>query len=1722
MMPLEKKFKVRLICCGVAVFLAYHLTEGTVLCTDEISDIACPEGKVISVLSATWGRASSDICPLGTNETFTQPCVVDATIEAQALCSGLRNCTVLPKAQIFGDPCTSSSEYLTLHLQCVGLPGKPRDLHALSLDFSSALVSFNPPTDHNHHIEKYTVYYQNTQGNHPVQSIDVITTNPSSPTATTLTSLEGANNNYFRVWATATTLAGEGLQSLYDTFKVKAAGCPNETVTSALGAVTIYNHQNPFGHQILTAIVPMNLEHADLHGLEIQFDHLGCRSCWVDVFHNTTSHLNCSILFMPSCPSGTWGFARFDMRIEDSECGFTETIVEESNEDIFSTNLIASVHYEAESLFGPINLPPSRFWYFIEVAFPLSLTDELSPLHISGGIALINITSESNVNIVDQSVVITFDTNTNWPYYIVGGTLTDSMNNTYNLTLVLGGCGENFEERNICPQTLITPILPLPPCGDNGLYHLDLEVDCVGDGLECTEEVSISAFFNFSENVCCNNVIISITEGMQASLATYRSISLDNTTGLPMTEEDKYSSTFAYQHLIYYEMSLQVPVGTNVSLVSFQITDLKNPSDMFEHFTLFYDEEVYREYDTTEGGHPALLVLKEFGQAHRPGSMIFQHTVNGDYFPNYPLGKAVTIQEYGVSCGVLLDGKAKRVAHVKPFSDDDDAFGEDGKESLFDSTVLTVVAMPECSSGMEVRQNHTRFEDVVELGLNTRTIIAALTLGVAGCFFCAAAGLCCWRRKKKQEDKKKTAPIFHLEAGEPDNKFVLERDLILIDTDGELNEKMDTVLFTLKQQLENLRANLKAKELEVKELQWSKADQSTEIAKLTSDLVTANAQKKEKVAELEHLRSQFDEKDAMRKKSFHIADKQNQELMTVMANYSHKIEKAEAALSEKQTVTIGTQTEGPYISDIEKLEAKWKSELEQEIAQLGRENLDLQQELAKEQARLRLRRGELDRLEQAKTRLELDFEETSRKLFSAQVENESYAGKLHKALEEVQILEGQLSSAMLRKDTQLCQALDTFHSVQDSNGLVTKTAEAKNILSDVDNNSNEADEMQNLVEKDKDKKKVTLIGNVQSDADQCKENVEAAQSSTGRDEAERNLEAKGALQQEKTLEHEASEGSVYHEASQDILRQTEDQMEQETEALKSEIAKLSEQVLALNSQLREEEFQKNRALEEKEAERNRKQELEFWSDQERNERVAIGAQLQAMQQQQAKLKHRVAFSEGLVEIYKERERKFESEVMAKQTSLILMQEEMEKLRQQVKEVDAKISNKHLEEITRLKAQTEILKLRLHELEGEKIRIELDSHNRIKELNEMLFESDATKRNMHDRIQELNGTIRVYVRVRPYLEHEQDELDVKVIPSPVPKSDGMSLDLQKTDRFGVVCENHPFIFDKVFDQSATQSDVFAKVEDFVQSALDGYNVSIIGYGQTCAGKTYSMQGIGNGAMKGIIPRAIEQIGAYKADFESRGWTYKIEASFLEIINEQINDLLWPLSNNQLASKNWKKEILHDSDGEVYITNLTKIPVDPCDKEQMDMIMVLAARYRSCGVTDMNAEASRSHAVFTLYLTATNEETGHQLKGKLNLVDLAGSERLKRSKVQGGVMTESLSINKSLSCLSDVCLAIARENAYVPYRNSKLTYLLQPSLSNGGRTLMLITLSPTQASFHESLSSLRFGRTAGLCNLRKLKKARKNPSLENTSRPSTTLQKKGTSRSRPSSSHKEGSR
>jgi len=137
--------------------------------------------------------------------------------------------------------------------------------------------------------------------------------------------------------------------------------------------------------------------------------------------------------------------------------------------------------------------------------------------------------------------------------------------------------------------------------------------------------------------------------------------------------------------------------------------------------------------------------------------------------------------------------------------------------------------------------------------------------------------------------------------------------------------------------------------------------------------------------------------------------------------------------------------------------------------------------------------------------------------------------------------------------------------------------------------------------------------------------------------------------------------------------------------------------------------------------------------------------------------------------------------------------------------------------------------------------------------------------------------------------------------------------------------------------------------------------------------------------------------------------------------------------------------------------------------------------------MNSASSRSHSVFSLHLCATRPAYKQVLRGTLNLVDLAGSERLERSGATGDRAKEAMAINKSLSCLTDVFLAIGKKSPHVPFRNSKLTYLLQPSLSGDGKTLMMVNLSPTEESMGESMCALRFASQVNRCELGKPKKA-----------------------------------
>merc|ERR1711870_113139 len=161
----------------------------------------------------------------------------------------------------------------------------------------------------------------------------------------------------------------------------------------------------------------------------------------------------------------------------------------------------------------------------------------------------------------------------------------------------------------------------------------------------------------------------------------------------------------------------------------------------------------------------------------------------------------------------------------------------------------------------------------------------------------------------------------------------------------------------------------------------------------------------------------------------------------------------------------------------------------------------------------------------------------------------------------------------------------------------------------------------------------------------------------------------------------------------------------------------------------------------------------------------------------------------------------------------------------------------------------------------------------------------------------------------------------------------------------------------------------------------------------------------------------------------------------------------------------------------VTNMTCVPVT--SMEDINVLTAKAARLRAVGSTDMNAVSSRSHSVFSLYLSGTNTELKVELRGALHLVDLAGSERLDRSGAVGDRLKETQNITRSLSSLADVFAAKAENRSHIPFRNSKLTHLMEPCLSGHGKTLMTVNISPEIDNSHESLCSLRFAGQVAQC-------------------------------------------
>lgn len=284
----------------------------------------------------------------------------------------------------------------------------------------------------------------------------------------------------------------------------------------------------------------------------------------------------------------------------------------------------------------------------------------------------------------------------------------------------------------------------------------------------------------------------------------------------------------------------------------------------------------------------------------------------------------------------------------------------------------------------------------------------------------------------------------------------------------------------------------------------------------------------------------------------------------------------------------------------------------------------------------------------------------------------------------------------------------------------------------------------------------------------------------------------------------------------------------------------------------------------------------------------------------------------------------------------------------------------------------------------------------------------------------------------------------------------------------------FTFDGVFDSSCGTDTIYQGiVQPIVQGVLEGYNGTVFAYGQTSCGKTFTMEGVKEPETQtGIIPRCFNHIlNSIHSNSNHDNREYLLHVSFLEIYNEDIRDLL-------VKNSRCKLEIKEHPDKGMYVKGLSSITVD-C-YEDMDEILAIGSANRSVGATCMNTDSSRSHSIFIIDLEMSiHHGEGKEFfrSGKLNLVDLAGSERQGKSLATGERFREATRINLSLSALGNVISALVDGKIkHIPYRDSKLTRLLQDSLGGNSRTLMIACISPGANNYEETLTTLRYAKRA----------------------------------------------
>ncbi|CAI0453161.1 unnamed protein product, partial [Linum tenue] len=338
-------------------------------------------------------------------------------------------------------------------------------------------------------------------------------------------------------------------------------------------------------------------------------------------------------------------------------------------------------------------------------------------------------------------------------------------------------------------------------------------------------------------------------------------------------------------------------------------------------------------------------------------------------------------------------------------------------------------------------------------------------------------------------------------------------------------------------------------------------------------------------------------------------------------------------------------------------------------------------------------------------------------------------------------------------------------------------------------------------------------------------------------------------------------------------------------------------------------------------------------------------------------------------------------------------------------------------------------------------------------------------------------VQVVVRMRPLSKDEEGELTV-----------------QKLSHDSLSINGHNFTFDSVADIEATQQDIFKLIgAPLVENCLAGFNSSVFAYGQTGSGKTYTIWGPSNilsevgssSDQQGLTPRVFERLFARineaifplqeQIKHADRQLKYQCRCSFLEIYNEQITDLLDPSQRNL--------QIREDVKSGLYVENLTEEHVFTL--RDVTRLLIKGLSNRRTGATSVNAESSRSHSVFTCIVESRCKSMADgksSLKtSRINLVDLAGSERQKLTGAAGERLKEAGNINRSLSQLGNLINILAEvsqtgKQRHIPYRDSKLTFLLQESLGGNAKLAMICAVSPAQSCKSETFSTLRFAQRA----------------------------------------------